>query len=211
MHAVAFAQAAPLGVLLRFLRLTPAYMFVLFFAWKIVPLLTSGPFWGLYQDALSPCEHSWQWNFLYVNNILPWGQTSVDQCLGWSWYLSNDMQFSLLLATPLVRLHKVIIIIPSSSSWSVFVFIILNSHTLGCQIYLLARHRVAGIVLSLTMIVGSCVGAYIVGNEFRISVVQGNSLSNQTGDQYDLFYVKPCMCRLLWHDSILETNRHAFY
>jgi len=41
------------------------------------------------------CSESWFWHVLYLNNIIPWRQTS--KCLQQTWYLANDMQFFVLL------------------------------------------------------------------------------------------------------------------
>jgi peptidoglycan/LPS O-acetylase OafA/YrhL len=79
----------------RFWRLTPAYMFVLFFMVKLVPFIGEGPFWYLYSNpAVSPvgyCDKYWWTNFLYINNLVP--SNIWNGCMSWSWYLANDMQF----------------------------------------------------------------------------------------------------------------------
>ncbi|XP_078581489.1 nose resistant to fluoxetine protein 6-like [Branchiostoma floridae x Branchiostoma japonicum] len=58
----------------------------------------SGPFWPLAPDGLDPyCEDNWWTNLLYVNNVV----NSDRECMGWSWYLANDMQF-FVIGVPLV-------------------------------------------------------------------------------------------------------------
>ena len=74
----------------RILRLTPTYAFVLFFAWFLTNHLAYGP--ELNGEPFGPtCEKYWWTNLLYINNLYPWGLG--DECIGWTWYLSNDMQF----------------------------------------------------------------------------------------------------------------------
>jgi peptidoglycan/LPS O-acetylase OafA/YrhL len=96
----------------RYLRLTPTYAFVLFFVWLLMMYLTNGPTFHLaaweesahYQN----CEKYWWTNLLYINNLYPWKLD--DECLGWTWYLANDMQFyifSPLIIIPLYFLFPV--------------------------------------------------------------------------------------------------------
>ena len=100
----------------RYLRLTPTYAFVLFFVWLLMMYLGEGPTFHLaawegsahYQN----CEKYWWTNLLYINNIYPW--KLEDECIGWTWYLANDMQFyifSPLIIIPLYFLFPVGLII----------------------------------------------------------------------------------------------------
>ena len=86
----------------RILRLTPAYAFVLFFFWSIGPYLGNGPYWnGVIMNINSTCPKYWWTNLLYINNFYP---KFAEQCVAWTWYLANDMQFyvvSPLLLIPL--------------------------------------------------------------------------------------------------------------
>ena len=85
----------------RILRLTPTYMFVLFFFWFLSNHLTrgpgspatAGPGSGQYEN----CVKYWWTNLLYINNFYP--TNFGDECMGWTWYLANDMQFFVI--TPL--------------------------------------------------------------------------------------------------------------
>ncbi|GFU10753.1 transposable element Tcb1 transposase [Trichonephila clavipes] len=53
--------------------------------------LGSGPLWN-YKETDPNCQAYWWWNLLYFNNFL----TAANQCIPWSWYLANDMQFYVL-------------------------------------------------------------------------------------------------------------------
>ena len=85
----------------RILRLTPTYMFVLFFFWFMPIHLGEGPRTAIIAGPDSPqykyCSSYWWTNLLYINNFYPSDFTK--QCMGWSWYLANDMQFFVI--TPL--------------------------------------------------------------------------------------------------------------
>ena len=102
----------------RYLRLTPTYAFVLFFTWLLTMYLADGPVFncsaweesGLYQT----CKKYWWTNLLYINNFYPWKME--DECIGWTWYLSNDMQFyilSPLIIIPLYFLFPIGLVISS--------------------------------------------------------------------------------------------------
>ena len=79
----------------RYLRLTMVYAFVLFFYWTLTVHLGDGNTWIATTGPDSPvqknCERYWWTNLLYINNLYPWKLN--DECLSWSWYLANDMQF----------------------------------------------------------------------------------------------------------------------
>lgn len=82
----------------RYLRLTPTYAFVLFFAWFITAHLAHGPVLSLHEQYGPNCEKYWWTNFLYINNLYPWGLAKG--CVSWTWYLANDMQFYII--SPLI-------------------------------------------------------------------------------------------------------------
>mmetsp|Transcript_40887 Transcript_40887/g.65667 ORF Transcript_40887/g.65667 Transcript_40887/m.65667 type:complete len:520 (+) Transcript_40887:887-2446(+) len=88
----------------RYVRLTPLYAVLLFFYWKVFPYMGEGPYTNLafnvYNKQDESCGKYWWTNLLYINNLVPWNQAGQHGCMGWSWYLANDMQFFLL--TPFV-------------------------------------------------------------------------------------------------------------
>jgi peptidoglycan/LPS O-acetylase OafA/YrhL len=96
-------------LLLRWLRLTPLYAFVLFFFAYTVPMLGSGPVWYRMIRATERCATVKQWgpNLLYVNNFVP--ASFQKSCMSWSWYLACDMQFffvGLLVLFVYIRINK---------------------------------------------------------------------------------------------------------
>jgi len=85
----------------RYWRLTPVYAFVILVYTTLTPYMTNGPFHYLYRSTKTDlCVDTWWTNMLYINNFYP--SSSGRQCLGWSWYLANDMQFYIL--TPFIVL-----------------------------------------------------------------------------------------------------------
>jgi len=75
----------------RYLRLTPTYAFVLFFAWALTSNMAYGPGIAFSPSVMGDCSKVWWTNFLYINNLYPWKE--LDECMRWTWYLANDMQF----------------------------------------------------------------------------------------------------------------------
>ncbi|KAL9976510.1 hypothetical protein ACROYT_G013819 [Oculina patagonica] len=80
-------------------RLTPTYMFVLLFYDKLTGFLGEGPTW--FQMQTNPaCDKYWWTNLLYINNF--WPTSLGKECMNWSWYLANDMQFYII--SPIILL-----------------------------------------------------------------------------------------------------------
>lgn len=91
----------------RILRLTPTYMFVLFFYWYLTVHLGNGPQLasemgpGSLNDKV--CRSYWWTNLLYINNFHP--SNMNNECMGWAWYLANDMQFHVFAPLVLIPLY----------------------------------------------------------------------------------------------------------
>ncbi|XP_022325908.1 O-acyltransferase like protein-like [Crassostrea virginica] len=78
----------------RYWRLTPALMLLMFVYVPLFPYVSDGPFWP--QQGFEPgqCNQTWWYNMLYINNFFN------EECMAWTWYLANDMQFYIL--SPLI-------------------------------------------------------------------------------------------------------------
>lgn len=102
------APQAAFFTLFRFLRLTPVYAFIMFSHTFIAPQLGSGPFWYKMISEANLCVEHWWTNLLYINNFLP--SSFHSQCMSWTWYLANDMQFfifALFLINVYIRHQKI--------------------------------------------------------------------------------------------------------
>ena len=79
----------------RVLRITPTLFVVLVFFWQLMPLISDGPLWRKVIDSeVALCNGiNWIFPLLYLNNFYP---NLLDSCMGWTWYLANDMQFFLI-------------------------------------------------------------------------------------------------------------------
>ena len=81
----------------RYIRLTPSFAVVLLVYTNLLPFTYTGPRSAFAREqALSTneCYENWWTNLLYINNFYPGSLTKG--CLPHSWYLANDMQFSIL-------------------------------------------------------------------------------------------------------------------
>ncbi|KAJ7365133.1 hypothetical protein OS493_007782 [Desmophyllum pertusum] len=87
----------------RFWRLTPSYMFVILFYANLYAFLGEGPLWYGSQVG-TPCDKYWWTNLLYINNFYP--NSLTQECLGWSWYLANDMQFYVISPILLYLIYR---------------------------------------------------------------------------------------------------------
>ena len=89
----------------RFWRILPIYMFTLFLIWSYQRYIGDGPlFWNI-DTGNDDCKDYWWTNMLFLNNFIPDGKLS--SCMGWSWYLANDMQFFIISPPILWLYHKV--------------------------------------------------------------------------------------------------------
>lgn len=95
----------PMFYLHRFIRLTPPYMFVILFWNNIFPLIITGPLSQNYRndEFQEACNNYWWTNLLYINNFYP---KMAKECLGWSWYLANDMQFYIISPIFLILIYR---------------------------------------------------------------------------------------------------------
>ena len=88
----------------RYLRLTPTYMFVLFFIWALSIYMGNGPTFQSNMQAVSGyCKSYWWTNLLYINNFHP--SDFSKECMGWAWYLADDMQFFVISPLLLIPLY----------------------------------------------------------------------------------------------------------
>ncbi|XP_051166892.1 nose resistant to fluoxetine protein 6-like [Leptopilina boulardi] len=106
-------------IVYRFIRLTPAYLFVLGMNEIAIK-------YALSKTVFSPgiidhltCEKFWWRNALYLNSLFP----RTEMCMLWSWYMANDTQFYvlgiflLLLSIKYLKAVAIIVFLLIVSSW----------------------------------------------------------------------------------------------
>ncbi|XP_020277996.1 nose resistant to fluoxetine protein 6-like [Pseudomyrmex gracilis] len=106
-------------ILYRFIRLTPAYLFVLGMnEIAIKQAQAKTVFSPGIIDHLT-CEKFWWRNALYLNSLYP----RTEMCMLWSWYMANDTQFYvlgiflLLLSVKYLKTVAVVVSLLIVSSW----------------------------------------------------------------------------------------------
>lgn len=77
----------------RYLRLLPLYVFMLLFLWLFMSTTGGyGPMFYQYEEGHG-CKEYFVLHVFMLNNIWPWGDK--DYCIHQSWYLANDIWFSI--------------------------------------------------------------------------------------------------------------------
>jgi len=86
--------AWPLLVFNRWLRVTPALVFVVATYTILLSQLAKGPYNNTVEQDIQTCKTKWWQNLLYINNILSPGNES---CYPVTWYLAVDFQLYIIL------------------------------------------------------------------------------------------------------------------
>ena len=94
-------------LVVRYLRIMPAYMAAMFFYWKLQMYVMSGPLLTPTVSKMAfstACDKTWWHNVLLMDDFLShWGDQqngASDYCFGWAWYLSCD--FHMFLTAPII-------------------------------------------------------------------------------------------------------------
>ncbi|XP_071854199.1 O-acyltransferase like protein-like [Apostichopus japonicus] len=90
----------------RYIRLTPVYMVCLGIWTSIVIQIGEGSRkYETFAGGRAICQQYWWANLLYINNLVPY-PGNVSQCMGWTWYLANDMQFFIFTPIFIILFYK---------------------------------------------------------------------------------------------------------
>lgn len=92
----------PLAIVHRLLRFWPSYIMAMLIYYGIMMHTGSGPIWYKLQTAgqIDYCDSMWK-PIIFVDNIVDNGER---MCMGWGWYLQNDMQI-FILSIPILYLY----------------------------------------------------------------------------------------------------------
>ncbi|XP_033640142.1 O-acyltransferase like protein-like [Asterias rubens] len=91
----------------RLWRITPTYMIALAIWASLAIHMGEGPYKTLFfEDVADLCREQWWTNLLYINNLYPFPGDLNASCMGWAWYLANDMQFFFISPFILYLLYK---------------------------------------------------------------------------------------------------------
>ncbi|XP_022102671.1 nose resistant to fluoxetine protein 6-like [Acanthaster planci] len=152
----------------RFVRLTPAYMVAIAIWASLAIHFGQGPAKkNFFEAAADACRKYWWTNLLYINNLYPFPGDLGLQCLGWSWYLANDMQFFII--SPII------------------IYLLYKNAKLGMSLIMVLCLGSFGITAYLAAYYGAPVGLYPAYNNNTV-VVYGSTTA-------DVIYGKP-YCRI---------------
>jgi peptidoglycan/LPS O-acetylase OafA/YrhL len=127
------------AIVLRYIRLTPSLALTMLVYYKIWPYLATGPFAPKFQDSIfRRCDASWWSELTYTLNFIPFDSDSV--CMGWTWYLGDDMIFFIvgIIVLPLYYRRKFLgwftIALLSGASFALTMWLVVKYH-LGIYIF----------------------------------------------------------------------------
>ena len=86
----------------RYIRLSAVYAIIIALNATFLETLATGPNSHLLLHQADQCKEGWYYNLLYINNFISdirgLENTRTYNCMGWTWYLADDMQF--FIVTP---------------------------------------------------------------------------------------------------------------
>ncbi|XP_052221322.1 nose resistant to fluoxetine protein 6-like isoform X1 [Dreissena polymorpha] len=147
----------------RIWRLTPPYMLVMFVYTTLINHWGNGPMWP--QQGFDPNNcNTWWMNLLYINNF----QDSKTMCMGWSWYLANDMQFYIISPLILVllfysRIGGVILSVAFVIGNFISAGVVTNAHNFSANMLVRNRDEEGDPFALLYIKPWTRIGPYIVG------------------------------------------------
>ena len=77
----------------RLIRICPIYFLVLLFFINLMQYVGSGSLWPIFWSKYEEACNNWWTNIIFISNLYP---PDIHGCMGWSWFISNDMQFHLV-------------------------------------------------------------------------------------------------------------------
>lgn len=124
-----------LAIILRYVRLTPSLALVMLVFYKIWVFFGHGPFAVTFQDSINRrCDGSWWSELTYTMNFIPFDSDKV--CMGWTWYLGDDMIFFIIAMFLLPVYYK-----SRVGGW--VVCIVLTILSFGITTYLVLKHHLS--------------------------------------------------------------------
>merc|ERR1719329_1564349 len=119
------------ATILRYVRLTPSLALVMLVFYKIWIFFGYGPFAVQLQDSIvSRCDESWWTEITYSMTFMD----SDKVCMGWSWYLGDDMIFFIIAMLILPIYHR-----NRRLGW--FSVLVLTAISFGVTTFLIFKHN----------------------------------------------------------------------
>ncbi|CAG9764782.1 unnamed protein product [Ceutorhynchus assimilis] len=90
-------------IILRYIRMTPLYAFVIFFCATLFDFIGFGPMWTtIIAPEVQDCRKNWWTNLLYISNYV----NADHMCMVHSWYLSCDFHYFIVALFMTILIHK---------------------------------------------------------------------------------------------------------
>lgn len=123
------------AILLRYFRLTPSLALAMLVYYGVLPYLAFGPFAVQLQDSIfRRCNGSWWSELTYTMNFIPFDSDKV--CMGWTWYLGDDMIFFVLGSALVPIYHR-----RKKLGW--LLLLCLTGLSMGVTAWLVARYHLS--------------------------------------------------------------------
>ena len=107
----------------RLLRICPIYFLMLMIFVNLFKYTGSGPLWTTFWPKYEySCKYWWS-NMLFISNFVP---SDAYSCMGWSWFIANDMQFHFFAPIILLIHYK-----NKVFGYSLILFLIFSSFLFG--------------------------------------------------------------------------------
>lgn len=117
------------NIIFRWIRMVPVFGILMLFIINILPYISIGPLWDFrIGEEVQNCQESWWLNLLVITNIIK----TDKQCLVISWYISTDIQLTLL--------------------GSILLFIVCKNRKIGAFATIMTFITAAGVTFAITYI-----------------------------------------------------------
>lgn len=175
----------------RLWRICPIYYFVLMIFVNLVKYMGSSAMWPLFWDKYEePCEYWWA-NLLFISNFEP---SDMYSCMGWSWFIPNDMQFYLI--TPIILIlhfkskklgYATLAVLSFASVLGIFIQSYVNDYSPGVANGIMKKDQ----FIHFYQRPYNRIGAYLIGMAFGFAYrgfadskpkSQGNEIELQVND-----------------------------
>merc|ERR550534_180053 len=112
----------------RYIRLTPVQAYAILFSMSLWKYFGTGPFYSGMADALNDrCKDTWWTNLLYITSLSPPWRS----CIGWCWYLSNDMMYYICMPFLSLLLYHYPKVGLTTATWVLFGSIVTDATLAG--------------------------------------------------------------------------------
>lgn len=133
-----------IGILLRLLRIWPAYIILFLIYWKFAPFVIDAPLAGIQMNQeIDSCYNQWPYMLTLLTNFT-YGfiENNSYFCMTWYWYIPNDFQYS-IIGTFLLYLYG------KKPGMFYAILVVLNLVFIGVEVYILWHYKLGANIVSI--------------------------------------------------------------